>query len=109
MRKVEVEAGRSILASLRKKNGVPVDNALIEWTESQNLAVRIDRSSVWGNPYRLGADGTRKEVIERYRKYFAHHRSLHQRIGELKGKVLICWCYPEYCHGEVLLEALKAL
>ena len=47
------EAGRSVLASLRKKNGVPVDNALIEWAESQDLAVRIDRSSLimtFGNP-----------------------------------------------------------
>jgi hypothetical protein len=56
MRKVEVEAGRSVLASLRKKNGVPVDNALIEWAESQDLAVRIDRSSLimtFGNPAAL--------------------------------------------------------
>jgi Domain of unknown function (DUF4326) len=105
MRKIEVEAGRSVLASLRNKNGVPVDNALIEWAESQNLAVRIDRSSVWRNPYRLGTDGTRKQVIKRYREDFARHRSLHKRIGELKGKVLICWCYPEYCHGEILADA----
>jgi Domain of unknown function (DUF4326) len=95
MRKVEVEAGRSVLASLPKKNGVPVDNALIEWAESQDLAVRIDRSSVWGNPYKLGADGTRKEVIERYREYFAHHRSLHKRIGELKeAKFLFAGAIP---------------
>jgi hypothetical protein len=39
MRKVEVEAGRSVLASLRKKNGVPVDNALIELAESQLKAL----------------------------------------------------------------------
>jgi hypothetical protein len=50
MRKVEVEAGRSVLASLRKKNGVPVDNALIEWAESQNLAVRILLQMSWNSP-----------------------------------------------------------
>jgi uncharacterized protein DUF4326 len=109
IRKADVEAGRSVLASLRKKNGLPVDNALIEWAESQGLAVRIDRSSVWGNPYRLGADGTRDEVIEAYREYFAHNHSLRKRINELRGKVLICWCYPENCHGDVLLEALESL
>jgi len=108
-RVAEVEAGRSVLASMRKENGVPVDGALIEWAESQNLAVRIDRSGDWGNPFEIGADGTREEVIERYREYLINNRSLRARIGELKGKVLICWCYPENCHGEILLEALKDL
>jgi len=29
--------------------------------------VRIDRKSRWGNPFIIGKDGTREEVIERHR------------------------------------------
>ena len=23
---------------------------------------------------------------------------------DLKGKDLLCWCYPNYCHGNILKE-----
>jgi hypothetical protein len=106
-RKAEVEIGNSVLASMQNTDkGVPLDNALITWAESQGLAVRIDRTSDWGNPYEIDKDGTREEVIEWYREYFDHKKSLHERLGELEGKVLICWCTPEECHGDVLLELL---
>jgi hypothetical protein len=28
-------------------------------------------------------------------------------IPELVDKVLGCWCYPEPCHGDVLLKLVK--
>jgi hypothetical protein len=108
-RRADVEAGHSVLASMRKKNGVPIDGALIAWAESQDLAVRIDRSGDWGNPYKIGTDGTRDEVITKFRRHFEKNPELMARLPELKGKVLICWCCPEECHGDVLLEALEAV
>jgi hypothetical protein len=30
--------------------------------------------------------------------------ALLQALHELKGKDLICWCAPERCHADVLLE-----
>ena len=30
-------------------------------------------------------------------------------LPELKGKDLVCWCAPERCHGEVLLELLEQM
>ena len=33
------------------------------------LLVRIDRTTKWGNPFRVGADGDRDEVIEKYRRW----------------------------------------
>ena len=29
---------------------------------------------------------------------------LREKLGELKGKVLGCFCAPDRCHGEVLHE-----
>jgi hypothetical protein len=109
-RKAQVEKGFSALASNQPgPNGLPVDNALVTWAESHSLLVAIDRTSDWGNPFEIGADGTRKEVIEWYAEYFSHKRSLHKRLGELTGKVLLCWCHPELCHGDFLLSQLKSL
>jgi Domain of unknown function (DUF4326) len=64
------------------------------------------KESIWANPYRIGEDGTREEIIEKYRRYLLSNPSLLSHLEELRGKVLGCWCAPEPCHGEVLLELL---
>lgn len=66
--------------------------------------VYIGRPSKWGNPFEIGVDGTRKEVIEKYRKWILFHPELLADLHELKGKTLGCWCSPNQCHGEVLVE-----
>jgi hypothetical protein len=35
-------------------------------------------------------------------------RAPYDNIGELKGKTLGCWCKPEACHGDVLVEFSSA-
>lgn len=72
-------------------------------------AVYIGRPSKWGNPFKIGTDGTREEVIEKYRRYtlahMARNSAFWDRIkGELGGKDLVCWCSPLPCHGDILLE-----
>ncbi len=37
---------------------------------TQEKYVKCCRPTIYGNPYILGKDGTREEVIEKYRKYF---------------------------------------
>ncbi len=68
--------------------------------------VYIGRPSKWGNPFRSGVDGTRAEVIAKYRKYLLDSPELLEQLPELEGKVLACWCSPKPCHGDVLLELL---
>lgn len=73
--------------------------------------VRIDRATEWGNPFRIGEDGTREEVIAKYRKALwlqikSGNQSLEQ-LAALKGKDLYCWCAPEACHGDVLQSAAR--
>jgi hypothetical protein len=65
--------------------------------------VLIDRTTKWGNPYEIGRDGLREEVIEKYRNYILSSPLLND-IHELKDKVLGCWCKPLACHGDVLKE-----
>lgn len=70
-------------------------------------SVCVDRSSKWGNPYHLGEDGNRDEVIEKYEQWIRARPELLARLGELKGKDLVCWCAPKRCHADVLLKLLE--
>lgn len=66
--------------------------------------IYIGRPSKWGNPFTIGKDGTRQEVIKKYRKWILSNKELLACLHELKGKRLGCWCHPEACHGDVLAE-----
>lgn len=66
--------------------------------------VYIGRPSKWGNPFRIGVDGTREEVIAKYRVWGVENGIDALARQELRGKVLGCWCAPQACHGDVLAE-----
>lgn len=66
--------------------------------------IYIGRPSRWGNPFVIGEDGTREEVIALYREYVLMRADLIRALPELKDKVLGCWCHPQSCHGDVLAE-----
>lgn len=68
--------------------------------------IYIGRPSPWGNPFAIGKDGTREEVIAKYRLYIKGRKDLLARLPELAGKRLGCYCKPEACHGDVLVELL---
>lgn len=76
--------------------------------ENISFDVYIGRGviSKWGNPFVIHRDGTRKEVIEKYEKYIRGNQELLNALPELVDKVLGCFCYPQPCHGEVLLRLL---
>ena len=77
--------------------------------------VYIGRGSIWGNPFIIGKDGTREEVIEKYKELM--HRNLGNvgaeewlyKILQLDGKNLVCYCKPQACHGDVLVEIIEEL
>lgn len=65
--------------------------------------VYVGRPSKWGNPFMIGRDGTRDQVIAKYcvdRCQPALLADLH----ELRGKDLVCRCAPRRCQAEVLAE-----
>jgi hypothetical protein len=69
--------------------------------------VYIGRPSKWGNPFEIGIDGTRQEVISKYRDYVLDTKALMDALLELEGKILGCWCHPLPCHGDVLVELVR--
>jgi len=66
--------------------------------------VYIGRPSKWGNPFVIGRDGTREEVIEQYRTWIQEQPDLIASIPELRGKRLGCFCSPLPCHGDILAK-----
>ncbi len=93
-----------MLANMRKG----ADEALVAWAKERGLFVRIDRRSAWGNPHKISRHQTRDEVCDAYAADFPDRADLQARLGELRGKVLGCWCKPEDCHGDVLVELIEA-
>ena len=64
------------------------------------------RGGPWGNPFVIGEHGTREEVIEKYRHWLLDESPelVLQAQQELRGKDLVCFCAPQACHGDILLE-----
>ena len=109
-RRKALEKGGVALANMSKgDDGLPVDNALLCWAEAEGLDEKITRSTDWGNPFVIGEDGDRETVISKYSKYLEMKDGLLHRLksGELSGKLLVCWCCPEGCHGETLIKKTK--
>ena len=70
--------------------------------------VDIGRPSIWGNPYIIGRDGDRATVVAKYKEHFLGSFHLKQLATEkLKGKVLGCYCKPEACHGDIIIDFLE--
>jgi hypothetical protein len=61
-------------------------------------------ASIWANPYKIETDGSRAEVIEKYRQYLLNNDELMKLLPTLRDKTLGCWCAPKPCHGHVLAE-----
>lgn len=71
--------------------------------------ILIDRTTKYGNPFVIGRNGTRKEVIEKCRGYILERKDLVEILQELRGKVLACWCKPLACHGDIYVELIDAM
>lgn len=97
-----LRAGETIVVSLRSHA------SLISWATDAGLFERIDRKSPWGNPFIVGDDGTRSEVIQAYAEHYLPNKpSLLAKVPTLSGKALGCWCAPDGCHGDVLKAAVE--
>ena len=72
-------------------------------------AVYIGRGSKWGNPFVIGEDGTRAEVVMKYRQLLwagiENGSVTREELAELHNKDLVCFCAPKPCHGHVLESA----
>jgi len=71
--------------------------------------VYIGRPSKYGNPFIIGKDGNRLEVIRKYDKYIRNNKKLLEDLSELEGKILGCYCKPRKCHGDVLVKLIQEM
>jgi hypothetical protein len=84
----------------------------------------IGRPSPLGNPFIIGRDGTREEVIEKYREWLdlqlidwsnktelVRHsmQSLIWEYTQHKKLTLLCWCAPLPCHGDVIKAKIESV
>jgi RNA recognition motif-containing protein len=77
--------------------------------KKSNYDVYIGRPSDWGNPFVIGKDGDRADVIQKYRNWIMRQPDLLARAKiELRGQRIACWCKPEACHGDILAEIADA-
>lgn len=80
-------------------------NRFVVHCKKDKYDVYIGRDkSIFGNPFIIGIDGNRSEVINKYRTWILNQPELLDKIKQLKGKILGCWCAPKKCHGDVLVE-----
>jgi hypothetical protein len=81
-------------------------------------AMAVDRSTKYGNPFKIGPDGDRDEVITKHREWLNgagpdvvekwDRRVVLERLAALRGQDLACYCAPEPCHADYLLELANA-
>jgi len=83
----------------------------------RDRGVSVARPTVLGNPFAIGADGERDDVIEKYRRWFrtslGESPAVEAKVAELtelarKGDLtLLCWCAPKRCHAEVVAAEIR--
>ena len=79
----------------------------------------IGRPSALGNPFVIGRDGNRDEVIAKYRVWLwgeikkrgaVYNELLRLAKLDIDGEVtLVCYCKPVPCHGDVIIKAIEWL
>lgn len=81
----------------------------------ESYDVYIGRGSKWGCPFTIIKDrptlakeivGSKEEALSKYKEYVLNSPELMESLDELDGKTLGCFCKPEPCHGDVLLELI---
>lgn len=85
---------------------------------SEAWQVRVDRSSILGNPFYMATEAQRDSVCERYAVYFEAQiksnlafrnemRRLFKIYRDCGRLELFCWCAPKRCHAEVIKDFLE--
>lgn len=65
-------------------------------------------NSYWANPFKVDKNSTREDIVLKYKNYITEKLDHDgwDKLNELRGKKLGCWCKPDICHGDILLNLL---
>lgn len=90
-----------------------------KYCEPDAIGEYVGRPSVLGNPFVVGREGTREEVVEKYRRWLwgqiQQRGPVYTKLIDLKQQAiagdlnLICFCHPKPCHADVLKVSLEWL
>ncbi|MGI6545505.1 MAG: DUF4326 domain-containing protein [Fastidiosipilaceae bacterium] len=83
--------------------------------------IKVDRSSILGNPYIMTSEHMRDAVCDHYQKHFDSmllqddHKVIKfkkelDRIANLSKSqniALACWCYPKRCHAQIIQDYIN--
>ncbi|MBA0185007.1 DUF4326 domain-containing protein [Pectobacterium versatile] len=81
---------------------------------NEHFDTYIGRGTLWGNPYAIGHDGDRDEVIRKFkydfeRDFLKGGPDFKKQLMTLRGQTLGCHCKPYSCHGDILAQYLNEL
>ena len=62
----------------------------------------VDRQGPWGNPFKIGRDGERSNVLTDFEDAARKNPMFVMELWRLKDQTLACWCDPLPCHGWLL-------
>lgn len=84
------------------------------WVNPNTVYVYCGRPSRLGNPYVVGRDGNRDEVIRKCWNDQRWLRSVQEfldwlRTTNAENVILGCWCAPKRCHTEYIARLVAAL
>jgi hypothetical protein len=125
--KNKLKIGKMSIVNVKVKHIRPKYDNLEEWMNDENnvyigrrKVVMIEgrrfppENSFWNNPFKVEKNGkgyTREEALYKYRGYMSYmleqNPDLINELLKLRGKNLGCWCKPEPCHGDILLELIE--
>jgi hypothetical protein len=99
--------------------GIPYRTIVLDLTlvvnkdRGDKYEVYIGRGTIWGNPYQMGVDGDRDEVIRKFKYDFENgmlkaSNDLEKNLDIVRGKVIACHCKPAACHGDVIAAYLNS-
>ncbi len=96
---------------------IHIDQAPKHWKDMPDY-VYIGRAGngfdgYFGNPIKLKKGQKRGSTLEEYRHYLDTRcrtdEEFYERVIGLRGKVLVCFCKPKPCHGDILSEYIEWL
>ena len=88
----------------QEKSEQKTKTIVVNTKTTKDYDVYIGRPSKWGNPFVIGKDGNREQVVKLYKEWILTQSDLLKDLHELKGKRIACFCKPLKCHGDILAE-----
>lgn len=96
-----------IVVHLKREKGVELVSYDIYIGRTMNSAGWHLVPTKWSTPPQCALskfNGDRKKAFTCYEEYVRADPSLLAALPELAGKRLGCWCFPELCHGDILIK-----